>query len=483
VKGQSRATLTHSMVATPGTPAATPPGEVSREAWLALAVATSASFLVVIDVSVVNVALPSIAADFEASATELSWVISGYNVALASLMLLAGRLADRRGRRRTFMTGVIGFLIGSALCGLAPNVEALIAARVIQAVGGALLTPASLAMVLPQFPLAKRGVAIGVWGAMGALGAAFGPSVGALLIEASNWRLIFLINVPIGALVVVAASRLVAESKDETATGPLDVIGVPIGVAGVGLAMLGIVRSEAEGWLSPSVLGLLAAGLVLIPVVVWRSAHHPAPLLDLSLFKARSFSVAAAAFWVYSLAFTAGFLLNSFMLQRLWGMSVLETGFALTPGPIVGAFTSAPLGSLSDRIGHRWVVASGAALCSASYLWMLVFVGEQQEFVRVFLPATLALGLGVGATIAGLQSAAMSDIAPHQFASANATIRTMQQVGYAIGISVVVTLAADLDLAGFQAGYTWVVGAYFGAAVVLAWFYPSGSAASRAALS
>lgn len=483
MKGQSRATLTHSMVATPGTPAATPPGEVSREAWLALAVATSASFLVVIDVSVVNVALPSIAADFEASATELSWVISGYNVALASLMLLAGRLADRRGRRRTFMTGVIGFLIGSALCGLAPNVEALIAARVIQAVGGALLTPASLAMVLPQFPLAKRGVAIGVWGAMGALGAAFGPSVGALLIEASNWRLIFLINVPIGALVVVAASRLVAESKDETATGPLDVIGVPIGVAGVGLAMLGIVRSEAEGWLSPSVLGLLAAGLVLIPVVVWRSAHHPAPLLDLSLFKARSFSVAAAAFWVYSLAFTAGFLLNSFMLQRLWGMSVLETGFALTPGPIVGAFTSAPLGSLSDRIGHRWVVASGAALCSASYLWMLVFVGEQQEFVRVFLPATLALGLGVGATIAGLQSAAMSDIAPHQFASANATIRTMQQVGYAIGISVVVTLAADLDLAGFQAGYTWVVGAYFGAAVVLAWFYPSGSAASRAALS
>jgi len=455
--------------------------EVSREAWLALAVATSAAFLVVIDVSVVNVALPSIAEDFEATTTDLSWVISGYNIALASLMLLAGRLADRRGRRRVFMVGVVGFLVGSALCGMAPNVESLIAARVVQAVGGAMLTPASLAMVLPQFPLAKRGVAIGVWGAMGALGAAFGPTVGALLIEASNWRLIFLINVPIGVLVVVAATRLVSESKDETATGPLDVIGVPIGVLGVALAMWGIVRSEADGWTSPSVLGLLAAGLILIPVVVWRSARHPAPLLDLSLFKARSFSVAAAAFWVYSLAFTAGFLLNSFMLQRLWGMSVLETGFALTPGPIVGALSSAPLGSLSDRVGHRWVVASGALLCSASYLWILAFAGEGQEFLRVFLPANLALGLGVGATIAGLQSAAMSDIAPHQFASANATIRTMQQIGYAIGISVVVTLAADLDLAGFQAGYTWVVGAYFAAAVVLAVFYPSGSASSRAA--
>ena len=379
------------------------------------------------------------------------------------------------------MVGVVGFLAGSALCGLAPNATALIGARVVQAVGGALLTPASLAMVLPQFPLAKRGVAIGVWGAMGALGAAFGPSVGALLIEASNWRLIFLINVPIGALVVLAATRFVPESRDETASGPLDVVGVPVGIVGVALVMWGIVRSESVGWSSPSVLALIATGLALLPVVVWRSARHPAPLLDLSLFRARSFSVAVAAFWFYSLGFTAGFLLNSFMLQRLWGMSVLATGFALTPGPIVGALSSAPLGGLSDRIGHRWVVTTGALLCSGSYLWIRLMAGEEQEFVRVFLPASLVLGLGVGATIAGLQSAAMSEIAPHQFASANATIRTVQQVGYAIGISVVLTLAADLDLAGFRAGYSWVVTAFFVAAAVLAWLYPSGSAASRAA--
>jgi EmrB/QacA subfamily drug resistance transporter len=461
-------------------PVSPAPTEVTREAWLALAVATSAAFLVVIDVSVVNVALPSIAADFEATTTELSWVVSGYNIALASLLLLSGRLADRRGRRRMFMTGVVGFLIGSALCGLAPNAGALIAARVVQAVGGALLTPASLAMVLPQFPLAKRGVAIGVWGAMGALGAAFGPSVGALLIEASDWRLIFLINVPIGALVVVAATRLVPESKDTTARGPLDLVGVPIGIVGVALAMWGIVRSEEQGWSDGSVLLLIGAGLVLMPVVVWRSARHPAPLLDLSLFRARSFSVAAAAFWFYSLGFTAGFLLNSFMLQRLWGMSVLATGFALTPGPIVGALSSAPLGGLADRVGHRWVVTAGAVLCSGSYLWIRLTAGEEQEFVRVFLPASLTLGLGVGATIAGMQSAAMSEIAPHQFASANATTRTVQQVGYAIGISVVLTLAADLDLSGFRAGYTWVVGAFALAAVVVAAFYPSGSAASRA---
>lgn len=452
---------------------------VPREAWIALAVATSAAFLVVIDVSVVNVALPSIAADFDVSTTQLSWVVSGYNISLASLLLLAGRLADRRGRRAMFTLGLWGFLGGSALCGLAPNVEFLIGARVVQAIGGALLTPASLAMVLPQFPLAKRGTAIGMWGAMGALGAAFGPSAGAFLIEVSDWRLIFLINVPLGAIVVAAARRLVAETKDDTATGPLDLVGVPIGVVGVGLVMWGIVQSEGQGWTDPTVLISVAVGLALLPVVVWRSNHHPAPLLDTSLFAGRSFSVAVGAVWVYSLAFTGGFLLNSFMLQRLWGMSVLETGFALTPGPIVGAATSTLFGGLADRIGHRWVVSAGSVTVASAYLWILLTVTEEQRFVVVFLPASLVMGLGIGATIAGLQSAAMSEVAPHQFASANATTRTAQQVGYAIGVSVVLTLAADLDLGGFRAGYAWVVACYFASAVVMAVAYPSGTAAAR----
>jgi EmrB/QacA subfamily drug resistance transporter len=455
--------------------------EITRDAWMALGVATAAAFLVVIDVSVVNIALPSIAADFEASTVQLSWVISGYNISLASLLLLSGRLADRRGRRAMFTLGLWGFLAGSALSGLAPNVEFLIAARVIQAMGGALLTPASLAMVLPQFPLARRGTAIGLWGAMGALGAAFGPSVGAVLIEASDWRLIFLINVPLGIIVVAAARRLVPESRGDETTGALDLIGVPVGISGVALIMWGIVRSETGGWADPTVVSPIVLGLLLIPFVVWRSARHPSPLLDLSLFSQRSFSAAVAAVWVYALAFTAGFLLNSFMLQRLWGMSVLATGFAMTPGPIVGAATSTMFGGLADRVGHRWVVSAGAVAAAAAYLWLLVLMTDEQQFVVVFLPATLLLGLGVGATIAGLQSAAMSEIDPHQFASANATTRTVQQIGYAIGISVVLTLVADLDLAGFRAGYTWVVACFFASAVVMAVAYPSGSAATRQA--
>ncbi len=453
--------------------------EVPREAWIALSVATAAAFLVVVDVSVVNVALPSIADDLETTASELPWVISAYNVSIASFLLLAGRLADRRGRRATLSAGLYDFLGGSALCGLAPTAEALIAARVVQAIGGALLTPASLAMVLPQFPLSRRGVAIGIWGSMGALGAAFGPSFGAFLIELSSWRLIFLINVPLGIVVAIASRRLVKESRDETATGPLDLIGVPLGVVGVALVMFGIVRTQEEGWFDGTVLAAIFVGLALLPVVVWRSAHHPGPLLDLSLFRGRAFSVAAAAFWIYSLGFTAGFLLNSFLLQRLWGMSVLTAGIGLTPSALVGAVTSVLLGGLADRVGHRWIVAAGSLLTAGAYLWILLNFTTEQQYFAVYLPSALAAGLGIGATIAGFQSAAMAEIAPHQFASANATVRTLQQIGYAIGISVSFTLVGGFTAAGFDRAYVWVVACFAASGVAMAIFYPSGSAASR----
>lgn len=458
-----------------------PTDEVSREAWLALGVATAAAFLVVLDVSVVNVALPSIATDLETTSSELPWVVSGYNISLASLLLLAGRIADRRGRRATFTAGLYLFLAGSALCGLANTPQFLIGARMIQAAGGAFLTPASLAMVLPRFPLARRGVAIGIWGAMGALGAAFGPSVGALLIDAWSWRLIFLINVPLGLVVAFMARRLVEESRDETATGPLDLVGVPVGVIGVGLVMFGIVRTEEQGWGDATVITLVLVGLALIPFVVWRSAHHRGPLIDLSLFEIRSFSVATAAIWVYSLAFTAGFLLNSFLFQRLWGMSVLATGFGLTPGPIVASVASVRLGGLADRIGHRWLIATGALLTAASYGWILATFSPQQEYVLVYLVPVIPMGIGLGSTIAGLQSAAMAEVEPHQFASANATLRTLQQVGYAIGISVSITLAAGFTVAGFEKAYVWVVACFTMSGLVMAAFYPSGSASTRQA--
>ena len=457
------------------------PEEITRESWLALIVVTAAAFLVVLDVSVVNVALPSIARDLKATSVELPWVISGYNIALASLLLLAGRTADRRGRRATFTAGLYLFLAGSALCGMANSPITLIVARVVQATGGAFLMPASLAMVLPQFPLSRRGVAIGIWGAAGALGAAFGPSVGAVLISAWSWRGIFLVNVPLGLIVAVLARRLVAETRDETAEGPLDLIGVPVGVAGVALVMYGIVRSEQHGWTDQSVLLLILAGIAVVPFVVWRSTRHPAPLLDLSLFAGRPYSVSTAAFWAYSLAFTAGFFLNSFMFQELWGMSVLKTGFGLTPGPLIAAVTSARLGGMADRIGHRWIVSIGCWVVAAGYLWILLTFTSEQDYVLVYLPSAVLIGVGVGATIAGYQSAAMAEVGVDQFASANATLRTFQQVGYAIGISVVSTLAAGFSYDGIYSGFIWVIACFVVSGMVMLIGYPSGSAAARQA--
>ncbi|MCY3850371.1 MAG: MFS transporter [Acidimicrobiaceae bacterium] len=482
------------------------PEEITRESWLALIVVTAAAFLVVLDVSVVNVALPSIARDLKATSAQLPWVISGYNIALASLLLLAGRTADRRGRRATFTAGLYLFLLGSLLCGIANSPLTLIVARVVQATGGAFLMPASLAMVLPQFPLSRRGVAIGIWGAAGALGAAFGPSVGAVLIStwswrgiflvnvplaalprrgsaksSRRWRGIFLVNVPLGLIVAVLARRLVAETRDQSAEGPLDLIGVPVGVAGVALIMYGIVRSEQHGWTDQSVLGLILAGIAVVPLVVWRSTRHPAPLLDLSLFEGRPYSVSTAAFWVYSLAFTAGFFLNSFMFQELWGMSVLKTGFGLTPGPLIAAVTSARLGGMADRIGHRWIVSVGCWVTAAGYLWILLTFTSEQDYVFVYLPSAALIGVGVGATIAGYQSAAMAEVGVDQFASANATLRTFQQVGYAIGISVVSTLAAGFSYDGIYDGFVWVMACFVVSGVVMLIGYPSGSATARQA--
>ena len=458
--------------------------QVERRSWLALGAATAATFMVVVDVSVVNVAFPSIQESLDVSQTALSWIVSGYSITVGSFLLLAGRMADRRGRRRVFHLGLTVFAVGSLFCGLAPSVEVLIAARVVQALGGALITPASLAMVLPEFPMSRRSAAIGVWGAMGALGAAFGPSIGALLINGLGWRWIFYINLPIAVAVMAASHRLVRESRDETVAGRLDVVGVPVGTSAIALIMVAIVQGEVWGYNDGRVIAFAVVGVGLLPLFLWRSRSHANPLLDLTLFRVRSFWASTASFGLYSLGFTAGFLMSSLLLQRLWHFSVLEAGFGLTPGPITATLLSFPAGRLADRLGHRWLVSAGAALCGLSYLLLFVRVGESSAYFSVFLPSNLILGLGVGLSIAAFTSAAMSDIPPTRFAISSATVRTVQQVCFALGISVVVALfgspeAGDL-LSGFQRAWVWVVACFAASAMLCAVAFPSGTAARRA---
>ncbi|MFN0092398.1 MAG: MFS transporter [Acidimicrobiales bacterium] len=458
---------------------------VDRHAWLSLSITTLVAFLVVVDVSVVNVAFPSIRADLGASETSLSWIISGYNITVAAFLLIGGRLADSLGRKRVFLPGVVGFLAGSLLSGLAPTAWLLVAARVVQAIGGALLMPSSLAVTLPEFPLSRRATAIGVWGAMGSLGAAFGPSFGSLLIGLGSWRYIFLINVPICVLVVVAGHRVLRESRNPAAAGRPDLAAVPIGAAAVALVMFAIVQSESWGLGDTRVLALAVVGVGLVGLLIRRSRRHPEPLLDLSLFRQRSFAVVNAAGALYSMAFTSGFLLNSLLLQTYWAQSVGRAGLALTPAPLLATAVSLPAGRWADRYGHRWVTGLGAALCASSFLLLLVTVGASPQVWSLFVPISLLYGLGTGLSIASWFSAAVSDVEPARFGVANATLRTVQQVFYAVGVSVVIALvAAQRDaapLTGFRHAWVWVLVMFTASAVVVTAFFPAGSSSTRRA--
>ena len=238
--------------------------EISRESWLALTVTTLVFFLVVIDVSAVNVAFPSIGDDFNTGEAALSWILSGYNVVVASLLLAACRLGDSIGRKRAFLPGVAVFMGGSILCGLSQNTGQLVGSRVIQAVGGAFVLATAIAVVLPGFPPHKRSTVIGITGATGSLGAVFGPAVGSFIIDTWNWRGIFFINVPICLLVLVLGPRLLQESKNPAATGRIDLVGVAMGTTAIALIMLGIVQSESWGIDDPRSLALIAVGVALI---------------------------------------------------------------------------------------------------------------------------------------------------------------------------------------------------------------------------
>ncbi len=461
-------------------PAPAAPPVISREAWLALIIATLVFFLVVVDVSAVNVAFPSIGEDFSVPETELSWIISGYNVTVAALLMLSGRLADSLGRKKMFIPGVAVFMLGSLLSGLAPSADFLIAARVIQAIGGAIVSPTAIAVVLPEFPVAKRSMAIGITGATAGLGGVFGPALGSFIIDIWSWRGIFWINVPVCLLVLALSPRLLRESKNPAATGRIDLVGVVLGTVAVSLIMFAIVGSETRGILDARVLAMFLIGLTLVPVIIRRSARHPEPLIELGLFRKRSFSSTNAGLAFYSMAFTSGFLVNSLLLQDLWDQSITTTGKALVFSAGISAVLSPIAGRLADRIGHRWILTAGSLMCGSAFLLFQLLLDAEPHVFDRYVPISLLLGIGVGTSISTWSSAGLSDVDPAQFGTANATIRTTQQVFYALGISVVITLLASrTGLTGFRFAWAWVSSLYLLSAVVIALTFPSGSSSGR----
>jgi EmrB/QacA subfamily drug resistance transporter len=376
--------------------------------WVLLA-AVLGSALAFVDATVVNVALPRIAADLGADAAGLQWTVNGYTLSLAALILLGGSLGDRLGRRRVFVLGVGWFAVASLLCGLAPSVEALVAARVTQGVGGALLTPGALAILETTFDPADRARAIGAWSGLGGIAGAAGPLLGGWIVEVASWRLVFLVNVPLAAIVVAVALRHVPETRDPGAPRRLDVLGALTAAAGLGALTWGFTAWPSLGLASTAVRLALAAGAALLVgfVLVERAAPHP--MLPLEVFRSRGFAAAnLVTFAVYS-GLGGVFFLLVLNLQVTAGFAPLAAGTALLPVTALMLLFSARAGALAERIGPRLPMSLGPLVCAGA-LVLLAGIGAGASYARDVLPGAVLLGLGLSLTVAPLTATALGSV-------------------------------------------------------------------------
>jgi EmrB/QacA subfamily drug resistance transporter len=426
---------------------------VSRRT-LALLAICGGVFLAFLDTTIVNTSFPDIRRGFaHATPAELSWVLDAYFIVLAALLVPAGGIADRLGRRRVFLGGVALFVVTSLLCAVAPSWQLLVAARVLQGIGAAIVVPTSLALLLPMFPLERRAAGVGVWGAAAALAATVGPPLGGFLVEVADWRWIFLVNLPLGAAVLRAGARGLDESRDPAATGLPDLLGATIAAVALGLLALGLVEGNGWGWTSASTVGSLAGAAVLVAAVVARCMRHPRPIVDLALMRIPSFRRGTLGTLLFSAAFFSMILGNILFLTGVWGYSVLSAGLAVAPGPLATAVVARPAGRVADRFGHRAVIVPGTVVYAAGLL-VLRSAGIEADYVGGWLPGQLLSGIGIGLAFPTLGAAAAADIPPERFGVASAVTGAGRQIGAVLGTALLIaivgepqTLAAAADAA------------------------------------
>ena len=421
------------------------PTLVTERPWLILVVTSLAVFAASLDTSIMFMAFPDIGKTFsDVSRADLSWVINAYTIVFAALLVPSGRLADRVGRKRVFLFGVVIFATASGLCGVAPSVEMLIGARVLQAVGGALLFPASLALILQAFPQSKRAVAVAIWGAIAALAASLGPSVGGIIIDTLGWRWAFFINVPVGIFGLIASVRLLVESRSETPEPTPDLLGIPLLIGAIGSLSLGIVQTSEWGWGDTKTLAAFAASAVIGAVFIFRSATHKSPTLDLSLFREHNFSVANVASLSFAIAFSAMFFGLVQFLVYVWHYSILEAGLTIWPGPLTAALVAAPAGRLVDRVGYRVMLPLGALFFAAGAGWLVWRAEVDPNLWGVWIPSALLTGVGVGLAMPSLSSAAVRSLPQNRYAVGSAVNQTIRTIGSVLGVALAIALLGTL---------------------------------------
>jgi EmrB/QacA subfamily drug resistance transporter len=425
---------------------ATPPGlrlSSTRGRWV-VATTVLGSGMAALDATVVGIALPAIGRDFHAGVTSVQWVVDAYTLTLAGLLLLGGTLGDSYGRRRMFIVGTIWFAIASLLCGVAPDVGVLIAARAMQGVGGALLTPGSLAILQASFAQDQRSAAIGAWSGLGGVATAIGPFLGGWLISAVSWRLVFYINLPIAVAVVVIAARHVPETKSPGPVPRLDVRGAACISGALAGLTYGLIAASSDGWGSVPVLASLGAGVVLFGLFILTEAREPQPMLPLGVFASRQFSAANAVTFVVYAALGGLLFLVPTVLQVAHGYSPIEAGSSLLPVTVIMLLLSSRSGALAARIGPRLQMTAGPIVLAVS-LFLFTRLGTSGDYLTAVLPAVLVFGLGVAINVAPLTATALA-AAPADHAGVASAVNN--DVARAAGLIAVAVLPALAGITG-----------------------------------
>ncbi|TCK25179.1 MFS transporter [Pseudonocardia endophytica] len=451
-----------------------------------LLVVSAAAFLASLDLFVVAIAFPAIRADFPGTdLAGMSWVLNGYTVVFAAFLALAGRLGDRYGHRRVFRAGLVVFTLASAACAVSPSVGVLVAARAVQALGAALLTPASLALLLAAYPAERRARAVGTWASIGAVAAALGPPVGGLLVELS-WHWVFLINLPVGLAALVAAGRVLPAVRP-AGTGRPDVAGAVALVAAVGALAWALVRAADAGWTDPWVAAGFVVSALGLGMVVARSVRHPVPALDLAVLRSVPLRLASTAMLLFTTGFSAMLLVNVLFLTGTWGWSARLAGLALAPGPLVVVVVARFAGGWAARFGPGPVAAAGGLSFALGPVWWLASLGPEPAYLTGVLPGQLLTGLGVGLILPSLSSVVGSALPAPRWGAGSSLLNTARQIGAVLGTALAVTVVGATttgrgELALLRHGWIMLVVCGAAASLTGAVLWAVGTAERRPAL-
>lgn len=422
------------------------------------------------DLAVVNVAFPDILTEFGVSRVDGSWIVTIYNIVFGALLVVAGKSADSFGRRRLFRLGLAAFAIGAATAALAPGLGVMLAGRTVQGFGAAVMSPAAVGLLVSSFPLHRRTQVMAWWASVGALGITSGPTLGALVIEVTNWRAAFWLSLPICVGLLAASGRVLTESPRTESERRPDYLGAATVTAALAALALGISRSDVWGWTSPATLGAVLGGVALVGVFLARQRTHPEPILDLSLFGSRSFTVASLSGLVFFGGYGAYNLNNVLFLREAWGYSVLAAGLTAAVGPVTVTLLSPFAGRLANRFGFRLPAVIGAAVVAGGLFGLGTLLDEEPN-PALFMAFVVILAVGIASFMPTNAAASVAELPPTRLSIGGAVANALRQVGTVLGVALLVAILGSPSttselVAAHSRGYLMVAAVMVATAVI-----------------